>query len=141
MERWLFPLLVLAAASTATVMVVTRRILRPSEIADVARAAGFSGDDLITAVAIAMAESGGDAHAYNPEEQAGTPPGMGSYGLWQIYLWAHPEFAGWDLYDPAQNARAAYQIYARTGDFRAWSTYKNQAYARYLPDVQAEVTA
>ena len=61
-------------------------------IAEYAYRAGFRGDDLVTAVAVAYAESGGDPSNYNPEIAAGTPEGQGSYGLWQIYRksWAKP---------------------------------------------------
>ena len=97
-----------------------------------AAAAGFSGADLATAAAVALAESGGNPSAYNPETAAGTPDGQGSYGLWQIYLNAHPEFAGLNLYDPQTNANAAYQVYAAAGGFSPWSTYNSGAYLRYL---------
>jgi hypothetical protein len=70
------------------------------ELKQLASNAGFSGDDLDTAVAIALAESGGDPEAYNPETEAGTAPGRGSYGLWQIYQTAHPEYDSATLFDP-----------------------------------------
>src|SRR5205807_7428611 len=79
--------------------------MNASDIAALAQNAGFSGSDVGVAVAIALAESSGNPGAYNPEPLArgGTPPGQGSYGLWQIYLKMHPEFAGQNLYDPATN--------------------------------------
>jgi hypothetical protein len=114
--------------------------LSPSDIAAVAQSAGFSGSDLITAVAVALAESGGNPNAYNAETAAGAPQGLGSYGLWQIYLNAHPEFAGDNLYDPAANANAAYSIYSASGgSFRAWSTFKNGAYQAFLDSAQSGV--
>lgn len=108
--------------------------LSPLQIAQLAAQAGFTGDALITAVAIAGAESGGDPQAYNPEPGAagGTPSGMGSFGLWQIYRKAHAEFAKWDLMDPGQNAAAAYSIWAAGGSFRAWTTFKTGAYQRFM---------
>lgn len=100
-----------------------------SQIASYAADAGFSGDDLITAVAIALAESNGNLDAYNPETAAGTPEGMGSYGLWQIYLKAHPEFTGWNLSDPQVNAQAAYSVYQHAGrSFRPWATFTSGIY-------------
>lgn len=115
------------------------------EIARHAKAAGFSGADLITAVAIALAESrGGDPRAYNPEIAAsgGTPEGKGSYGLWQIYLKVHPEFEGWNLYDPASNAIAAYSVYKAAGQsFRPWSTFKFGQYQAHLSSVQGAISA
>lgn len=111
-------------------------------IAQYAMLAGFSGNDLVTAVAIALAESGGNPNAYNPETAAGTPVNQGSYGLWQIYLKAHPEYAGSNLYDPQMNADAAYQVYVNAGNsFSPWSTFKSGAYQAYLAMAQAQISA
>jgi len=102
--------------------------LSPKQIAQFAQNAGFTGADLAVAVAVALAESGGNPHAYNPELAAagGTPKGLGSYGLWQIYLKQHPEFSGQNLYDPQTNADAAYSVYLASGSsFHPWSTYGN----------------
>src|SRR5271163_4681913 len=118
--------------------------LSPAQIAQYAAAAGFTGNDLLTAVDIALAESGGNPAAYNPETAAagGTPQGQGSYGLWQIYLKMHPEFAGANLADPQTNANAAYSIYAIAGGFTPWSTYTSGQYGMYeSPAVQAAVAA
>lgn len=102
--------------------------------------AGFVDPDATTAAAVALAESGGDPQAYNPEVQAGTPAGLGSVGLWQIYLKAHPEYQGVNLNDPQTNANAAFAVYSQAGNsFQPWSTYKSGAYAKYLPEVQAAV--
>jgi hypothetical protein len=102
-------------------------------LASVASTAGFSGDALLTAVAVALAESGGKPTAYNPETAAGDAPGQGSYGLWQIHLKAHPEFASWNLFDPVQNAAAAFRVYRAAGNsFHPWSTYTSGAYAAKL---------
>jgi len=114
-------------------------LLSPADIQVYAANAGFSGQDLATAVAIALAESfpSGNPNSYNPETKAagGTPQGQGSYGLWQIYLKKHPEFAGANLYDPQTNANAAYSIYSRRGGFSDWSTYTSGDYAQYLPSI------
>lgn len=109
-------------------------VLSPQQIASLASNAGFSGNDVVTAVAIALAESSGIPSKYNPEPQAHAPIGKGSYGLWQIYLNAHPQFAGWNLYDPATNATAAFQVYQQQG-FMAWTTYKFGQYRGYLNQV------
>jgi len=90
--------------------------LTASDIAQYAANAGFTGSDLITAVAIALAESGGDPNAVGDN---GT-----SIGLWQIHFTVHPEFDQSRLADPSYNAGAAYSIYsAGGGSFRAWSTF------------------
>jgi hypothetical protein len=109
-------------------------LLTPAQIRYYAQNAGFSGSDLDTAVAIALAESSGNARIYNPEPGAagGTPQGQGSYGLWQIYLKDHPEFAGQDLYDPQTNANAAFSVYSSAGGFRPWSTFKTGRYQAFL---------
>lgn len=110
-------------------------ILTPAQIAYYAQTAGFDGDDLNIAVAIALAESSGNPNVYNPETAAapgGTPPGQGSYGLWQIYLKAHPEFAADNLYDPQTNANDAYEIYSKAGGFHDWVTYNSGAYQAYM---------
>lgn len=121
--------------------------LSPSQIAQFAAAAGFSGNDLPTAVAIALAESSGNPQDYNKEPQdvpgrfnrSSPDDGLGSYGLWQIYLAAHPEFAGEDLTDPQTNANAAYETYAIAGGFTPWATYTSGAYQKYLPSVLAAI--
>jgi hypothetical protein len=97
--------------------------LSPDAIQAFAANAGFSGADLATAVAIAFAESSGIPTARNPE---------GSYGLWQIYLPAHPEFAGQNLYDPQTNANAAFSIYSRAGGFSDWTTFRSGRYRVFL---------
>jgi len=105
--------------------------MNPGDIAALAANAGFTGSDVGVAAAIALAESGGNPSAYNPESQAGTPQGQGSFGLWQIYLKAHPEFSGWNLLDPQTNANAAFQVYQQQG-FSAWSTFNSGKYTAFL---------
>jgi hypothetical protein len=116
----------------------------PADIQAVAANAGFSGADLATAVAIALAETlpSGNENSYNPETDApgGTPPGQGSYGLWQIYLKKHPEYAGLNLMDPQTNAHAAYDQYSQHG-FAPWSTYGSGKYQTYLGQAIAAVQA
>lgn len=111
-------------------------ILSASEIAQYASDAGFTGDDLVTAVAIALAESGGDPKA-NGDTQL--TPG-GSIGLWQINLAAHPEYAGVDLTDPVENAQAAFHVYQQASySFTPWSTFKGGQYLAHLNDAQSAV--
>ena len=107
--------------------------LPASTIAQLAAAAGFSGNDLTVATAVALAESGGDPHAHPPAFT-----NEDSRGLWQIYMLAHPEFAGADLYDPQINAAAAFRVYAAAGNsFYPWSAWKNGSYKRYMASAQA----
>lgn len=104
------------------------------EILTLAQNAGFQGSDAHIATAIALAESGGNPLAYNEEKNArgGTPQFLGSYGLWQIYLKAHPEFSGQNLYDKVVNANAAFDLYSRRNGFTDWATYNNGDYQSYI---------
>ncbi len=114
----------------------------PSAIYGLAINAGFEGSDATTAVAIALAESSGNAGAYNPEYSAqalnGAPDGKGSFGLWQIYLFEHPEFEGQNLYDPQTNANAAFSVYEAAGNsFKDWTTLGGPRFLKYLPQALA----
>jgi Lysozyme like domain len=115
--------------------------LSPSEIKDAASKAGFSGKDLDIAVAVAMAESGGDARSHNSK------PPDDSYGLWQINMLgdmgpsrrkAFGITSNDQLYDPAINARAAYSIFKSQGWERGWTTYKSGKYKNFMPPVQTD---
>ncbi|MFC0431737.1 type VII secretion target [Kutzneria buriramensis] len=110
-----------------------------AQIAQYAYAAGFRGDSLTTAVAVALAESHGDTGIHGDVNlQTGTwGP---SVGLWQIRSLnpGHGTAAEQALRnaqanaDPATNARHAYQISHQGNNFRPWSTYTNGAYRNYL---------
>jgi Lysozyme like domain len=116
--------------------------LQIPQLLGLASQAGFSGADLATAVAVALAESSGNPDAYNPERAAGAAEGHGSFGLWQIYLTAHPEFAGQNLFDPQTNAAAAYAVYAAAGNsFRPWSTFVSGTYNVQLAAVNEALSS
>lgn len=105
-----------------------------TDLLKLAENAGFTGQAAITAAAIAQAESAGNPNAYNPEMASSAPDGKGSYGLWQIYLNAHPEYEGVNLNDPQTNANAAFNVYSEAGSsFSPWTSYKNGRYAAFLP--------
>jgi len=111
-------------------------------VAPYAYRAGFRGDALRIAVAIAYAESGGDPTMYNPETAAGTPAGMGSVGLWQIYRKAHPDLANLNLTDPQVNANAAMSVFRQAGgSFYPWATYQHGSYIPFLPRADQEIAA
>jgi Lysozyme like domain len=112
--------------------------LTATQIMGYAQNAGFQGDDLITAIAVALAESSGNPNANG---DLTITPG-GSVGLWQINLKAHPEFAGEDLTDPQTNANAAYSVYQAAGNsFSPWSTYSSGAYEAYMVQANNAVNA
>jgi hypothetical protein len=116
--------------------------LTGSDVVRVARNAGFTGDDLAIAVAIAYAESGGNANAVGDTSLA--PERGPSIGLWQINIGsrAHPEYADVPLTDPQTNANAAFAVYQQAGSsFRPWSTFTNGAYQAHLDQATKEVNA
>lgn len=109
------------------------------DLANLARDAGFRDDEhpstraseLAVAVAIALAESGGDELAEGPEIEHGT-----AKGLWQIYP------ADESMFDPKANATAAYNKYVAAGKrFTPWSTYNSRAYLVKLPAAEIAVKA
>jgi hypothetical protein len=108
--------------------------LSASEISGFASKAGFTGDDLGIAVAVAQAESQGNPTAHNSK------PPDDSYGLWQINMLGslgparRKQFgitSNDQLFDPATNAKAAYMIFKGSG-WKAWTTYTSGAYQKYL---------
>ncbi len=109
--------------------------LSAEQIARHAYDAGFRGQGLTTAVAVALAESGGRTTAHN-----GTPPDN-SYGLWQINMLGalgpdrrhqYHLKSNDALFDPDTNARVAKDISGDGKDFTPWSTYTNGAYKDHL---------
>jgi len=111
-------------------------ILSASEIADVARRAGFSPVLVPTLVGIALAESSGDTNAHDAK------PPDDSYGLWQINMigllgpqrlkqFGIPTYAA--LFDPSINARAAYVLSGGGQNLTPWTTYTSGAYKKYVP--------
>jgi hypothetical protein len=114
-------------------------ILKPEQIALVAQKAGFTGNNLVIAVAVALAESSGNANA------KGDVAIGGSFGLWQIYSVAHsnlippsnPNSVAW--YDPYQNAQWAYRI-SGGSNWLPWSTYIHGTYQSYMAAAQAGVS-
>lgn len=140
------------------------RVLSADDIAALAKAVGFKGASLVTAVAVALAESSGhtDAqgpHIANPESWVF---GDQALGLWQI-LPAAAQSGGngvstgsaYDrtidhsitgprdarrLFLPAFNARSAYQISKGGTNWKPWSTYGPNGDGSYLQHT-AEATA
>lgn len=121
--------------------------LTDQQIAQFAAGAGFTGPDLDTAIAVAIAESGGnDANIGDVGLQNAT---FGpSVGLWQIrsvnpgygnaFDQAHRNQAG--NMDPATNAANAYAIQQHYG-WNQWSTYTGGQYRQYLDRARAAQTA
>jgi hypothetical protein len=94
--------------------------LSDGQIAAVAKAAGFT--DVTRAVAIALAESGGQTDATNRNSDGST-----DYGLWQINSVHADLLKSGTWSNPADNARMAYAVYQSSG-WTAWTVYKTGAY-------------
>lgn len=116
-----------------------------SGLMDILRQAGFSGQALNTAYAIAMAESSGNAQAHNGN--AGT--GDNSYGLFQINMLGGmgPErrkrfnlSSNDALFDPLTNAKIAYQMSKGGTDWSPWSTFNRGDYKKFLGQSGANVS-
>lgn len=98
--------------------------------------AGFRGEGLEIAYAVAMAESGGKAAAHNDDESTGDD----SYGLFQINMLGGmgPERReqyglkkNTDLFDPITNALVAYGVSGGGTDWKPWTMFTNGGYKKY----------
>lgn len=104
----------------------------------IAEKVGFNKNDAKIMGAIGMAESSGDSNAHNDNPATKDD----SYGLWQINMRYHTHkelqiHDNKDLFIPLQNADAAHRIFKNEG-FKAWSTYKNGDYKKYLSKADAD---
>lgn len=111
----------------------------PVEVARVLAQAGFKGDALVTALAVAFGESGLDSGAAGDTTITGGGWGP-SLGLMQIR--SHSE-GGWrdasQLTDPVFNARAAYAISNGGTDFGPWTVWNEGIYKKYLDQAKKAV--
>jgi cell wall-associated NlpC family hydrolase len=115
--------------------------LAPSQLVDLLRSVGFTGDGLRTAWAVAMRESGGRPDALGAVNANGTR----DHGLFQIndiHLGSLIDATRVD--DPVANARAAFTLSNGGTDWSAWGL-GSTGYARHLaqtaPDVLGRLTA
>ena len=89
---------------------------------------GGSASTAPTAAAVALAESSGNATAFNPNDPHG-----GSVGLWQINE-VHGDQASTDI---NTNAAAAVAISNNGTNWNAWGAYTNGSYLKYYnPSIQ-----
>jgi hypothetical protein len=110
--------------------------LPPLRIAELALAAGFTGDEVPVAVAVALAESRGRPNADNTGLNQ---DGSVDYGLWQINNNAHGP-SGFDpgrAFDVHYNAMWARRIYERAGGWKPWTTYNKGAHEEHMAVAQA----
>lgn len=104
------------------------------QIAQVARKAGFTGNSLIMATAIGMAESSGSTTVINR---------IGCVGIWQIYRKMHqPTYRHWTvrwLQNPYNNAKAAWILSKHGKNWRPWEVYTKGMYRKHLPAARRAV--
>jgi Lysozyme like domain len=114
--------------------------LSPHELAYVAETAGFSGEDLVTAVAVALAESGGDTEAMGRSD-SGTSVGNRDHGLWQISgRWHGMKLQATWWRNPYANAQMAFKIWNDAGQkWTPWAVFNSGIYEKYLPDARIAV--
>jgi hypothetical protein len=125
------------AALTHTTCSVGAGPMDGQKVAALAYAAGWRGEDLSIAVAIARAESNWSATARNLNADGST-----DFGLFQINSVHASILAGGDWADPAANAVMAHQVWLEAGgSFSPWVTFWDGTYRRYLVDVTTSCTA
>jgi len=112
------------------------RVLSAPEIAQIAYNAGFRGSALTTAIAVSLAESGGNASAMGDIGLQDATWGP-SVGLFQVRSINKQRGTGGvrDQYvnsDPATNAMAAYKISGGGSNFGAWTTYTKGMYKQFI---------
>lgn len=110
-------------------------VLSASQIATVANSAGFTGDSLVKATAIALAESSGRTDVVNS---------IGCVGLWQIYqkvhVKAHPHWTTEWLKNPQNNANAAFILSNGGKNWIPWEVYTNGMYLMHMEAARQAVS-
>lgn len=110
-------------------------VISDAAIASVARAQGLNPTNTAIAVAVAIAESGGNTNAHNA-----IPPDN-SYGLWQINMLGdmgpsrRKQFglsSNDELYDANVNAKAMSALSNGGTNWKPWTTYTRGTYRAYM---------
>lgn len=117
-------------------VMVEGELSRMRYLYDLAYNAGFRGDDVPVAVAIAMAESGGVPDRLG-DVALMTDKWGPSVGLWQVRSLNAERGTGGIrdqdiLSDPVQNARSAFAIMKERGGFEPWTMFNNGGYLQYM---------
>ncbi len=109
-------------------------LLTPLQVARVAYNAGFRGENLVLAVAVAGAESDFYTNAFNRNNDGST-----DMGLWQINS-VH-KFSPIVLSTADGNARAAYTVWRNAGNsWRPWTAYRHNRHLPYMPTARQAAT-
>lgn len=115
-------------------LAVNVAFLSPSELAQYAANAGFSGQGLVNIVSKALAESRGNTDAVNYSSTEGR---QGSWGVLQINADAHGLAVAQSALDPQTAFNLAYRISSNGTDFSPWHA---QASPAQLAAAQAAAT-
>ena len=104
-------------------------VLTVAQVAQISYNAGFRGDGLVNAIAVAFAES-----SFNPNAVNTNTNGSVDRGLWQINDKAHPNVNATCAFAPVCAANAVYVITNSGTNWNAWySSLNGPAYNSYLP--------
>ncbi len=104
------------------------------ELARLVTDAGFANREV--AIAVILAESGGDPLAKNVNS-----PTSVDRGLWQINSKWHPEVSDECAFDPVCSTREAKRISNGGADFSQWTAFTKGTYAHFIPRAQAAIAA
>jgi hypothetical protein len=108
--------------------------LKDDQVARAAYAAGFRGAALVSAIAIAKAESSFSLNAIHHNRTSV------DYGLWQINTALHIDYR-WNeqrlLSDADYNAYAAYVLWSSRTSWCPWVTFYDGSFQQFLPSARA----
>lgn len=116
--------------------------LTPNEIAHCIQRTSLPSTEWAVAVAVALAESGGETDALGINDKttpkpSPLPPTWGSFdcGLWQINNYWHAEkMISRNWRDPYANAELAYLCWLEgKRSWQPWSTFTSRAHEKFLP--------
>jgi tape measure domain-containing protein len=116
-------------------------LIGPAGLAQLASAAGFPASEIATAVAVAMAESGGNPNSVYTNGPNTDAPGSHDLGLWQINDFFNTDalkLGNWA--DPLTNARMAFYAWHNRG-WRDWTTFVTGRYLEFLNGARSAVGA
>jgi hypothetical protein len=138
-----------AAPAAGTTPHTAQVTLAAQTCASYATAAGWANNgSLVTASAVCMAESGGQAAVYYCDatgHDGDYPPvkcsGVYDRGLWQLDSAGQSGTTDVCAFAPQCNADAAYAVSARGLSFAAWSVYVNGVYTSYVGPARDAVEA
>jgi Lysozyme like domain len=102
-------------------------------VAQAAHDAGFTGNDLVIAIAVAKAESGWRPSVVSPRN----PDGTKDCGLWQINSIHKDLLRKNSCFDPKANARMARVVWRNAnGSWSSWATYQHSKHLQFISEAR-----